>query len=215
MAHKPTPSSKAKVSVMLTDKVPMKKIASEIGVSLNTFKKAYSEELAELKGVHKVVAVAIKKGMPKEEVEEAINPLKRSIERRYAIETDPFYSEMGKKSIAALYKRVKNGVKETTIAYEVTEWDEEGNPIEQKILGYTEKTKACPTKDVQLLISLTTNGMSFKDEEMIRAYKERHEIRIEEPPVVEEKPDEIDYSKLSIEELKELKAIMNKARVNE
>lgn len=215
MAHKPTASNKAKVSLLLTDKVPMKEIAKDIGVSLNTFKRAYAKEIAELKGIHKVVAVAIENGATTEEVDDAFEPLKRSMERRYAIETDPYYTKMGKESIQRLYDRVTKGVKETRIAYEVTEWDEDGNPTAQKILGYNEKTKECSTKDLQLLISLTTNGISYKDSEMINAYKERHEIRVDETIVEEDKPVRFDYSKLSTEKLVELKALLKEAVVNE
>jgi len=215
VAHKPTVISRSRVSKMLTDKVPMKEIAKGIKISLNTFKKAYAEEIAELKGLKEVVIVAMKRGATKEEIEEVYEPIKRSIDRRYAIETDPFYSEMGRKSVAALYDRVLNGVKETNIAYEVTAWDEEGTPIAQKIRGYNERTKECPTKDVQLLISLTTNGISHKDAEMIRAYKERHEIRPDDPLPEDNKPEQLDYSKLSTERLIELKEILKEARVDE
>ena len=218
MAHKKTDATSKKVLKMLVDGKPDIAVAKSLKISRNTFKKIYAEEMEEAekkckdKSISNLVTLSKAHGANNENISKAVGVSTPTLGKRYQLELHEGYTAMGKAAINCLLNRVKNGIEETHIAYEVTAWDEKGNPTEQKIIAYGKKTKSCTTRDVNLLINLTTNGISHKDQEAIKIAKERFQI-IDE--VKEEKPETIDYSKLSLEDLKEMKRIMEKAKRGE
>jgi hypothetical protein len=200
---------------MVSDNESLTKVAKTLGVTVNTLKKNYPRQLKKAdilqkdKTVGKLVTVSKAHGATDDEISEAVGVSRPTLSKRYRVELNEGFERMGKVALESLFHRVQNGTKEVNIGYEVTACDANGKPIEQKVTFYTEKIKECSTRDLNLLINLTTNGISFKDSESIQIQKERYDLIKE---VIDKQENSIDYSVLSVDELKTLQKLMSKAK---
>lgn len=217
MAHKPTPVIRKRIAGLLGEGVGRKEIAKRIGISYNVLKKYYRKEL----GLEQGVEAAPLQEVEKYEVTPIVaKPIKTTSEPSEHQEEELVYvrntigtQSAGNLAFHALINRVQNGTKETTIHYEYTKWDNKGKPVEKKPLGYSEKFKPAPTRDVELLIGLTTDLLTFKEQEFLRIQKEVHNIKDDTED--SKKAIKYDYSKLSNEKIETLKEILSEAIVKE
>jgi hypothetical protein len=199
---------------MLISKSPHKAVAKELRISVNTFKASYREEIQEVKKrgrrlLPKTENKEVLRDLVVEYVdtEQEINSVETAISQRYLIESHSRYNEIGRIAFEALLKRVEEGVKETKTVYEVLDWDENNKPTAQKVLDYSEKVKSCTKADIQLLLELTTDGLAYKDQEMIKIAKERAGM-VEAIDV--KKEEEIPYSSMPLEDLQTMKEILER-----